>query len=85
MCFITGKYSKGLIAGGMIAYIMDGKMSSAIRDVKSAIQRKCVELRMLVCKGLSPSSLKPGQKAVKETRHNLDSKDFVIHHIFLPV
>ena len=85
MCFITGKYSKGLIAGGMMAYVMDGKINSAIRDVNSAILKKCIELRMFVCKGLSSSSIKPDQPALKETRHDIDSKDFVIHHIFLPI
>ncbi len=83
MCFITEQYSKDLSSGGMIGYVMDGKITLAIQSVKNAIDKKRVKLCMASGNSLSPSSILPDESSVKETIHELPTRSFTIHHIFL--
>ena len=83
MCFIKEQYSEDLPAGGMIGYVMDGKITLAIQSVKNAIDKKRVKLCMVSGSSLSPSSILPDESSVKETIHNLPTRSFTIHHIFL--
>lgn len=83
MCFITEQYSEDLPAGGMIGYVMDGEITLAIQSVKNAIDKKRIKLCMTSEGSLSPSSIFPDESLVKETIHNLPTRSFTIHHIFL--
>lgn len=85
MCFITGKYGKGLKSGGMIGYVMDGKVPKAIQAVQQAILKKGKTLRLRGRTGVGPCSPLPGVKSAKETHHSLPNRDFEIYHLFLAV
>lgn len=85
MCFITGKYSKGLVSGGMIGYVMDSNVRAAIKSAKQAIDRTCTILCLVRGTSLSSCSIIPNKKTIKETIHELPNRKFSIYHIFLAV
>ncbi len=85
MRFVDGKYARGLKAGGMIGYVMDGNVTKAVKAVASVINRRREVLYLLQNTGLEPSSFLPKERAAKETTHGLGSGPFVIHHLFLGV
>ena len=83
--FVTGKYAGGLDKGGMLGYVMDGRLDVAIQAVRTAIEARRDKLKMDGKATLAPSSLRPGHKQVRETRHRQNGKPFTIHHVFVPV
>ncbi len=85
MCFVTGKYSESVTNGGMIGYVMDGKTKEAIASLGEIIESKAATLKLAKNKGLELSSIIPTSDKVRETRHALIKKHFIIHHIFLAV
>jgi hypothetical protein len=85
MCFVTGKYSRSVANGGMIAYVMDGKIEKAILSVGELIEKKTSMLKLAKNTGLELSSVLRDLQNVRETRHVLRTKKFTIHHVFLAV
>ncbi len=85
MCFITGKYGKALVSGGMIGYVMDSDVRTAIQSVKKAIHRNCTILCLVQNTGLSSCSIMSNEQIIKETRHNLTNRRFTIYHVFVAV
>ena len=85
MCFITGKYGKALVSGGMIGYVMDSDVRTAIQSVKEAIHRNCTILCLVRNTGLSSCSIMSNEQIIKETRHNLPNRRFTIYHVFVAV
>lgn len=84
MCFITGKYSEGLNHGGMIAYVMDGNTNEAINQIEKSMQKNKMHLCLSNNTFLITSPLL-NKDMVKETVHNLETREFTIYHIFLSV
>jgi len=78
------QYARNLKQGGMIGYVMNGKVSNAIRSVNRQIKAYQNELSMELSNGLSASS-KSTKNLIKESTHHLPDTVFTIHHIFLPV
>lgn len=85
MRFVSGKYARGLDKGGMLGYVMDGQVGDAIKFVDRAVRRRRPALFMRGRDGLSTSSVRECDTHVKETRHELSSREFVIHHLFVAV
>jgi hypothetical protein len=85
MRFVTGKYSSSVNNGGMIGYIMDGNTDTAIRSVNRNINKNRIHLRISNPNSLLPSSLIPNNLEIKETQHDLNGRNFMIHHLFLPI
>ena len=85
MRFIEGKYAKGLDKGGMLGYVMDGKVTDAVNAVDIKVREFRKELRMHRANGLLSSSIRPSEKGVKETHHKVQANPFVIHHMFMAV
>lgn len=85
MCFVTGKYSRSVANGGMIAYVMDGEIEKAILSVGELIKKKASMLKMDRNIGFALSSVLGNLKNIRETRHVLRTKKFTIHHVFLAV
>ena len=85
MCFIFGKYSSGLPAGGMIGYVMDGNVLRAISSVTKAVEDNRDALCLAKHTGLQNNRLMPKNDSVKETDHDLSTRNFMMHHIFLKV
>lgn len=78
------QYAHGLKEGGMIGYIMDGKVETAVESVDINIKKHLTELQMQPTTGLKSSS-KISSIYVKETLHLLPDRQFIIHHVFLPI
>jgi hypothetical protein len=85
MCFVLGKYSRGLRCGGMIGYVMDGDLRRANRNVTRAIKRKRKALRITPDGEFRPTPLLPDSTWHGETRHDRDSGVIVLFHLLLPV
>ena len=83
--FITGQYSKLVKHGGMLGYVLDGKVDNAIDDVSSVIHKSRDSLGMLKTAIVEQSSIIPTDNRIKETRHKRphNGQEFKIHHIFV--
>jgi hypothetical protein len=80
----NGKYAQGLDKGGMLGYVMDGKIDNAIEDVRKAVEKRRAELHMKSDGTLYDSSI-VNSKQVKETTHNGANGKFTVYHVFLPM
>ncbi|MCA6611902.1 MAG: hypothetical protein IM516_07275 [Pseudanabaena sp. M158S2SP1A06QC] len=78
------QYAIGLKQGGMIGYVMNGKIDGAITAVNKQIKDHYKDLQMKPSKGLNPSSRLP-ENLIRESLHHLPDRDFTIHHVFLPI
>lgn len=91
MAFIDGQYSKGLMAGGMLAYVMDGKADAAWIGLKKRINVQRIPLKLVERSGLEPSALaKAIAKGIDgthlgETMHDLETHGLRLFHLLLPV
>jgi hypothetical protein len=82
-CFITGQYDGRAGCAGMIGYVMDDDVKSARAAVDRAIQRRQTALRLLPPKNLHSASILPTEPRIRQTRHRLRGRDFLICHFFL--
>jgi hypothetical protein len=81
--FIQKKYAARMTSGGMIGYVLDGNITTAIGRVTNKIVEKNEQLRMKKNTSLQNSNL---HKLVYVTLHERDKPiTFTIYHIFLPV
>jgi len=85
MRFITGQYAMGLDKGGMLGYVMDGKVPDAIAFVKKAIDSRSTALAMSCSTSLSACAIRPNAQEVRETRHLPKGRQFFIYHLFVGV
>lgn len=85
MRFITGQYAKLARNGGMIGYVVDGRVSYAINNVAQNIRTRHVELGMTAPGELRSSSVLAGDRRACETHHarRHDPSLFLIHHLFM--
>ena len=83
MRFVTGQYATGLTDGGMLGYVMDGKVDKAVQAVNSQIKKQSNTLEMGASGSLGLSSLRPDNELIRETTHFLTDRNFVVHHLFL--
>jgi len=84
MRFISGKYSKAVLHGGMAGYVRDGDTKHAISRVAVNIKKQNAALGMEPADTLGPSSVIEKDDRVRETNHKRKGNRFLIHHIFLP-
>ena len=84
--FVKGNYAARVHHGGMLAYVLDGNIRSAMARVSQLIRRRYQELGMQPPGTMLRSSIRPRDGAVRETRHARDFSNsaFCIHHIFAP-
>ncbi len=85
MRFVTGQYARAVRHGGMLGYVLDGKIAQAMTNVERNIRKHDFELRMTRPGKFLNSSILPDDSHVKETRHKRphNAKTFQIHHIFV--
>lgn len=83
--FVRGQYSKNVRHGGMLAYILDGKVVKAMENVSGIIEKRFVDLKMAAPGVMARSSILPHKCRVKETHHlrSHSAENFRIHHIFV--
>jgi len=83
--FINGVYSAGHPCAGMIAYVMDGDVPSALEKIKKLVRKYRVSLRLILGSEYAPSSLMPKHLSNGETKHQRIDGRFVIYHLLLPL
>ena len=85
--FVSGRYAAVVKRGGMLRYLLDGNARKAIESVAGAIRQHCRDLCMERPGTMHPSTIRPADDLVRETRHDRDPTDqlSVIHHIFAPI
>ena len=83
--FVTGQYSKAVHHGGMLGYVLDGKVSDAIANVEVNIQQRRKELCMSESEAFLASAVLSSDARVRETHHQRahESNVFRIHHLFM--
>jgi len=82
--YFNGQYATGLDKGGMLGYVLDGKIAKAVKNVGDAISTRKSQLHMAAAEQLRTSSFFSGRPYLKETRHQWGpSGTFRIQHIFL--
>ena len=86
MRFVRGQYALRVHHGGMLGYVLDGKVLSAIQSVGRLIKKRHEELQMQPPGNLESSSMRSEDQRARETRHfrTDQSKPFLIHHMFAP-
>jgi hypothetical protein len=84
MRFVTGQYSKMVRHGGMIGYVLDGKISVAISNIEANIRKRHKELCMTPPGAFQASDVTDDGRA-RETRHKRAHETglFRIHHLFM--
>lgn len=94
MCFISGRYSRGLRAGAMLGYVFDGEVEAARAAIATAIQTHARKLKLVPSTRLTDSSILPGTSGISESSHDLaDEIDlgdlfrerFTIYHLLVAV
>lgn len=85
MRYVTSQYAAKLSQGGMIGYVMNGDVGTALTSVDRSVRNHYRKLCSNPSSGLEGSSHRPGDAHIKETHHNLHRRSFTLHHLFLPV
>lgn len=81
--FVTGQYAKAVRHGGMVGYVLDGKVGGAIANVEDNILRHCKTLCMKPPGELLASSVLTHVPTARESFHNRQGDvPFCIHHVF---
>lgn len=83
--FVVGQYSRMVRHGGMVGYVLDGRVSEAMINVESNIRGQHEELCMTPPGAFQSSSVLSSDPRVRETCHNRSHETavFRIHHIFV--
>jgi hypothetical protein len=91
MAFIKGQYCRGLPAGGMLSYIMDGKSDKAWNGLEKRIESRRKPLKLIKTSKLAKSVLSNAiinamqGTYLGETEHDLITHHFRLFHLLLPV
>lgn len=83
MCFVDGRYSKGLASAAMLGYVFDSDVAKARAAISSAIHLNRSKLKTLPPHGLAPCRYAIAE--VNETRHDFDGREFTLYHILSAV
>ena len=85
--FIRGRYGRQAKHGGMLAYVLDGDVASAIAGVESNIKARSQELGIQGAATLERCPLLEDEDRVRETCHNRQAGlvEMAIYHLFMPV
>jgi hypothetical protein len=83
--FVSGQYASSVRHGGMLGYVLDGDIPSALLNVESNVQNQYTALGMEAPGTLHQSSIVPGLSTARESLHRRASgpTPFRIHHLFL--
>ena len=83
--FVDGKYSRFVRHGGMLGYVLDGRISHAIRNIEKNIRTHARKLGMDASEGFLSSSVRPDDPSAKETLHRRSHETalFHMHHLFM--
>jgi hypothetical protein len=85
MCFIEGRYARGLAIGGMLGYVFDGEVEKARSTIRASVEANHGVLRCRSEPRFRPSSVLTGDSRVSESIHSLSQGAFTIYHLFVAV
>lgn len=85
MCFVDGRYSNGLLSGGMLGYVFDGDIEKAQSSVLASVEANRKQLKCEVEPPFQPSTALTGKSQVRETLHSLAHGAFTVYHLFVAV
>ncbi len=85
--FVNGQYSRTVRHGAMLAYVLDGQIAQAMKNVENNIHKRLTALCMPPNGGFMVSSVRPTDPCSKETHHQRkdETDKFRIHHLFCDV
>lgn len=83
MCFVTGKYSRGLPHGGMIGYVLDGNVTKAKTAINKSIRKNSARLKLTSDPPLCASLYFPKENRIAESKHDIRSRTVTIFHVLL--
>jgi hypothetical protein len=92
MCFVSGRYSRGLRAGAMLGYVFDGEVEAARTSIATAIQTHAKKLKLVPSTRLTDSTILPGNSGISESLHDLADETcvadlvrelFTIYHLLV--
>jgi hypothetical protein len=85
--FVTGQYSKAVRHGGMVGYVLDGNIATAMNNVEGNIKRQPSALGMKAPGEFLPSTVLADEARARETHHQRthETELFRIHHLFMAV
>jgi hypothetical protein len=83
--FVTGQYSRIVRHGGMIGYVLDGRVTDAMANVEVNIRQRHEQLCMTPPGGFQPSAVLTSDSRARETHHKRahETSLFRIHHLFV--
>lgn len=83
--FVRGQYASAVHNGGMLAYVLDGDVRTAMVNVETNIKARLPELGMEAPGALLASSILPNDERTRETCHRRSNstEPFIIHHLFM--
>lgn len=83
--FVDGKYSRFVSHGGMLAYVLDGQITRAIKNVENNIRTHRKNLGMDDNGELVASTIRPDDPDCRESSHRrmCEPGMFCIHHLFV--
>jgi hypothetical protein len=84
--FDEHEYGRGQFHGGMLGYVMDGRIQEAAQAIEEQAigHRVALRLRTPPCPpALWPSEFLRGQKEAQQTSHERNGQSFTLHHLFL--
>jgi hypothetical protein len=82
-CFVSGQYPTTCDCGGMLGYVMDGNVPTAITAINNALCGHKAQLRLRPPHELEPSTIM-ADDGVYQTTHNKNRHPLVIYHLLLP-
>ena len=86
MRFIENRYSQNLSCGAMIGYVLDGNTDIAFTSLCKNIKKQKDLLKLSQINGITvPSKLLKLNKYSSDTLHLRNAKEFILHHVLLPV
>ena len=83
--FVTGQYASQVPQGGMLGYVLDGDVESAMNRISLAISRHRRDLGMRTPGLMLKSTIPTAVTTLRETQHRrkLTGQPFVIYHVFV--
>jgi hypothetical protein len=85
MRFVTGQYANAVPHGGMLGYVIDGKLAAALKNVQTNVRKRHQSLGMQPPGTLRQSTILAGLATARESDHerSIGPSPFRLHHIFV--
>jgi hypothetical protein len=83
--FVNAKYARCVRHGALLAYVLDGKIDRAMKNVENNIRSRLTVLCMDENGGFVASTIRPEDAFARETHHRRahETNVFRLHHLFV--